>query len=74
MGALGGRDDAHQLIYFDLDNLQLVNDTFERKAGDDVITRFGQLIEEYLPKNVVATRLAEDDFVILLTHRSTDDA
>ena len=57
-----------------MDNLQLVNDTFERKAGGDVITRFGQLIEGYLLKNAVATRLAEDDFVILLTHRSTDDA
>ena len=27
-------DDHHQLIYFDLDNLQLVNDTFGREAGD----------------------------------------
>jgi len=74
MQALDGKDDAHQLIYFDLDNLQLVNDTFERKAGDEVITRFGQLIEQHLPKNAVATRLAEDDFVILLTHNSADDA
>jgi len=74
MQALDGREDSHQLIYFDLDNLQLVNDTFERKAGDDVITRFGQLIEEHLPKNAVATRLAEDDFVILLTHSTADDA
>lgn len=74
MKALGGDDDAHQLIYFDLDNLQLVNDTFERKAGDEVIMRFVQLIEENLPKNAVATRLTGDDFVILLTHSALDDA
>lgn len=72
--ALDGEDDAHQLIYFDLDNVQLVNDTFERKAGDEVIMRFGQLLEEHLPKNAVATRLTGDDFVILLTHSTVDDA
>ena len=72
--SLEGDNDSHQLIYFDLDNLQLVNDTFDRNAGDEVIIRFAQLIEEHLPKNAVATRLAEDDFVILLTHSDTDAA
>ena len=66
--------DAHQLMYFDLDNLQLVNDTFDRTAGDEVIMRFSQLIDEHLPKNAVATRLTDDDFVILLTHSNVDDA
>jgi len=72
--ALEGDNDVHQLIYFDLDNLQLVNDTFDRGAGDEVIVRFAQLIEEHLPKNAVATRLTDDDFVILLTHSNLDDA
>ncbi len=74
MKSLEGNDDAHQLIYFDLDNLQLVNDTFNRAAGDDVIVRFARLIEEFLPKNAVATRLTGDDFVILLTHSTVDAA
>ena len=64
----------HQLIYFDIDNTQLVNDTFGRNAGDEVIKRFAQIIERQLPKNAVATRLTGDDFVILLTHSSVDDA
>ena len=74
MKSLESDTDQHQLIYFDLDNLQLVNDTFDRSAGDEVIVRFAQLIEEHLPKNAVATRLADDDFVILLTHSDTDAA
>ena len=74
MKSLESGDDAHQLIYFDLDNLQLVNDTFNRAAGDDVIVRFAQLIEEHLPKNAVATRLTGDDFVILLTHSRVEEA
>ncbi len=72
--ALADTDDAHQIIYFDLDNLQLVNDTFGQKAGDEVIIRFAQLLERVLPKNAVATRLTEDDFVILMSHSTTQQA
>ena len=49
MKSLEDKEDAHQLIYFDLDNLQLVNDTFTRHAGDELIIRFAQLLEEQRP-------------------------
>jgi diguanylate cyclase (GGDEF)-like protein len=74
MEALSGDDDAHQIIYFDLDNMQLINDTFGHQAGDQVITRFAQIVEQHLPKNAVATRLTGDDFAVLLTHSTLDDA
>lgn len=74
MRSLRDKADAHQLIYFDLDNLQLVNDTFSQAAGDEVIIRFAQLLGESLPKNAVATRLTGDEFAILLTHSSREDA
>jgi diguanylate cyclase (GGDEF)-like protein len=67
-------DDAHQVIYFDLDNLQLVNDTFSRKAGDEVIMNFSRLLEEGLPKSAVLSRLTGDDFCMLLTHASQEAA
>ena len=66
--------DSHQVIYFDLDNLQLVNDTFGRKAGDAVIMRFARLLEEDLSRKAVVSRLTGDDFCILLTHADTDAA
>ena len=72
--ALVTADDSHQLIYFDLDNLRLVNDTFGHDAGDEVIVRFAELIDDILPINAVATRLTGDDFVILLTHSKVEDA
>ena len=72
--SLSGDGDAHQLIYFDLDNTQLVNDTFGHEAGDGVIRRFAQILEEQLSANAVATRLTGDDFAILLTHSTLDDA
>lgn len=64
----------HQLIYLDLDNLQLVNDTFGRDAGDAVIMRFAGLLEEDLSRNAVVSRLTGDDFCILLTHSSGEQA
>jgi len=72
--ALSSATDIHQLIYFDLDNLQLVNDSFSRKAGDEVIMRFARLLEEDLPHSAVLSRLAGDEFCILLTHADTATA
>ena len=70
--SLESKDDAHQVVYFDLDNLQLVNDTFGRKAGDEVIVRFARLLDNDLPRSAVLSRLTGDDFCILLTHASAD--
>jgi diguanylate cyclase (GGDEF)-like protein len=67
-------EDVHQLLYFDLDNMQLVNDTFGRAAGDDVILRFTQILQEDLSRNAVVSRLTGDDFCILLTHEDSNAA
>ncbi len=72
--SLAGPADMHQLIYLDLDNLQLVNDTFGREAGDIVITRFARLLDADLSRNAVVSRLTGDDFCILLTHSDSDTA
>ena len=72
--ALSSSSDAHQIIYFDLDNLQLVNDSISRKAGDEVILRFARLLEEDLPKSGVLSRLTGDDFCLLLTHADSNAA
>ena len=65
---------SHSIIYFDLDNLQLVNDTFGRKAGDEVIMRFAALLEDDLPSTGVLSRLTGDDFCMLLTNANSTEA
>ncbi|MEM7430899.1 MAG: EAL domain-containing protein [Pseudomonadota bacterium] len=67
-------DDSHQLIYLDLDNLQLVNDTFGRAAGDEVVIRFARLLDEDLPRNAVVSRLTGDDFCVLVANANTEAA
>jgi diguanylate cyclase (GGDEF)-like protein len=71
---LAGPQDTHQVIYLDLDNLQLVNDMFGRAAGDAVILRFARLLDTDLPKSAVVSRLTGDDFCILLTHADEEAA
>ena len=70
--SLESDNDAHQIIYFDLDNLQLVNDTFGRRAGDEVIMRFARMLDNDLPRSAVLSRLTGDDFCILLTHADAE--
>lgn len=72
--SLAGEEDCHQIVYVDLDNLQLVNSTFGQEAGDAVITRFAQTLEQQVPPNAVAGRLTGDDFAVLMTHSSVDAA
>jgi diguanylate cyclase (GGDEF)-like protein len=72
--SLADSDDVHQLLYFDLDNLQLVNDTFGHEAGDEVIIRFARLLEEDLSRKAVVSRLTGDDFCILLTDADSRSA
>jgi len=72
--AFAAENDMHQIIRFDLDNLNLVSDTFGRAAGDKVVVRFARMLEEVLPRNAVGARLTGDDFAILVTHSTREDA
>jgi diguanylate cyclase (GGDEF)-like protein len=71
---LQGSDDTHQLVYFDLDNLQLVNDTVGRTAGDAVLVLLARMLEADLSRNAVVSRLTGDEFCILLTRSDGDSA
>ncbi len=67
-------DDTHHLIYCDLDSLQLINDNFGRDAGDDVILRVARMLEEDLPRSAIVSRINGDEFCMLLTHTTAEEA
>jgi diguanylate cyclase (GGDEF)-like protein/PAS domain S-box-containing protein len=60
------------LLYCDLDNFKLVNDTLGHLAGDFVLTQFAGILRERVPPPGLAARLGGDEFVVLL--RSGDVA
>ncbi len=66
--------DEHALMFFDMDQLQLFNDTFDHKAGDEVLIRFASELKQLLPADGVASRISGDDFAVLLPHTSVEDA
>src|SRR6056297_186123 len=71
---LAGGDDGHALVIFDLDKLQLVNDSFGHGAGDDILRRFAAELQQAVPHDGVATRLSGDNFGVLLHHCDVERA
>ena len=72
-GQLSEEGDAHCLIVFDIDKMQLFNDTFDHRAGDEVLIRFATELQQQLPPNGVASRLSGADFGVLLPHTDVDE-
>src|SRR6056297_881672 len=67
-------EDNHALVIFDLDKLQLVNDSFGHDAGDDILRRFAAELQQAVPADGVATRLSGDNFGVLLHHCDVERA
>lgn len=61
------------IIAADLDGLKHANDTFGHAVGDQLITRFAQVMAEIAPPGAVAARLGGDEFALLITAGSPID-
>ena len=56
----------HALLYLDLDQFKIVNDTGGRVAGDELIRQISALLKERLRERDTLARLGGDEFGILL--------
>ena len=54
------------LIFVDIDNFKRVNDTYGHQCGDDLLRHIGKAISSQLRKTDRLTRIAGDEFLILL--------
>lgn len=57
---------THALLYLDLDQFKVVNDTFGHIAGDALLKRIAELIHGNIRSTDVLARLSGDEFGILL--------
>jgi len=62
------------LIYFDLNNLKLTNDTFGHAAGDAVLMQFSKVLLAHVRETDCVGRLGGDEFAILLSHATHEHA
>ncbi len=69
-----GKPSAHALLYLDLDQFKLVNDTCGHMAGDRMLQELAAELQRAAPRDASFARLGGDEFACLLLEASNDDA
>lgn len=64
----------HALLFLDLDQFKLVNDTCSHAAGDELLRRIGHILTNEIRKHDILARLGGDEFTIILADCSLDQA
>jgi diguanylate cyclase (GGDEF) domain len=64
---------SHGLIYIDLYNFSMINDTSGHAAGDELLRQFAQMLSREVGDFDVVGRTGNDEFSVLLWQRSHDE-
>lgn len=68
-----GDPDRRFCLYFDIDQLHVINETFGLDKGDEVMAAFGKLLREQLPTKLI-TRVSGDRFTAFVNDVDIDAA
>ncbi len=64
----------HALLYVDLDQFKIINDTCGHVAGDELLKQLGKLMKHELREQDLVSRMGGDEFGILLRQCTLDEA
>ncbi|NQV87435.1 MAG: EAL domain-containing protein [Woeseiaceae bacterium] len=70
----GSAEETHALLYLDLDQFKVVNDTFGHIAGDALLRQLSEQIQAKIRSTDMLARLGGDEFGILLERCSEERA
>lgn len=62
------------LLYMDLDQFKVVNDTCGHKAGDALLQQLAHLLDEAVGEKGLLSRLGGDEFGVLMSNTNGDEA
>ena len=65
---------AHSLMFIDLDQFKVINDTCGHAAGDEVLRQVTAILQRELRTNDLLARMGGDEFAILAEHCGLGDA
>ena len=74
MAAVTGGGPPAALLYIDLDQFKLINDTSGHMAGDQLLAQLAMVMREQLDRQDVLARLGGDEFGVLLPAVDTCEA
>jgi len=65
---------THALMYLDLDQFKLINDSCGHSVGDEVLKQVGKLLGDCIGEDDILARLGGDEFGIVLNSSTIDEA
>ena len=74
LAAAAGRGAGCALVYLDLDNFKVINDTLGHVTGDDLLRHLGQRLRTLSGEDGLISRFGGDEFLILLEDVADEQA
>lgn len=67
-------DGLVELLYFDLDDMKRINETYGHAVGDEALVAFGKLLERVFRGSDTVARMGGDEFAVLvISERQSDE-